>query len=41
MTICDGREVVRTKMPSAMDAAALAKMADRDQIAGGHRGWTA
>lgn len=35
MTICDGREVVRTKMLSTMDAAALAKMADRDQIAGG------
>ena len=27
MTICDGREVVRTKMPSTMDAAALAKIA--------------
>ena len=34
MTICDGREVVRTKMPSTMDAA-LTKMADRNQIAGG------
>jgi len=28
-------EVVRTKMPSTMDAAALAKMADRNQIVGG------
>ena len=28
-------EVVRTKMPSSMDAAVLAKMADRNQIAGG------
>ena len=35
MTICDGREVVRTKMPSTMDAAALTKMADRNQIAWG------
>ena len=28
-------EVVRTKMPSTMEAAALAKMSDRNQIAGG------
>ncbi len=28
-------EVVRTRMPSTMDAAVLAKMADRNQIAGG------
>ena len=28
-------EVVRTKMPSTMEAAALAKMADRRQIVGG------
>jgi phosphotransacetylase/acyl dehydratase len=28
-------EVVRTKMPSTMEAAALAKMGDRNQIAGG------
>ena len=28
-------EVVRTKMPSTMEAAALAKMADRNQITGG------
>ena len=35
MTICDGREVVRTKMPLTMDAAALTKMADRNQIAWG------
>jgi phosphotransacetylase/acyl dehydratase len=35
VAILSAVEVVRTKMPSTMDAAALAKMADRNQIAGG------
>ena len=35
VAILSAVEVVRTKMPSTMEAAALAKMADRNQIAGG------
>jgi phosphate acetyltransferase len=35
VAILSAVEVVRTKMSSTMDAAALAKMADRNQIAGG------
>jgi phosphotransacetylase/acyl dehydratase len=35
VAILSAVEVVRTKMPSTLEAAALAKMADRNQIAGG------
>ena len=35
VAILSAVELVRTKMPSTLDAAALAKMADRNQIAGG------
>ena len=35
VAILSAVEVVRTKMPSTLDAAALAKMADRNQIVGG------